>query len=164
MHCQKPLYSALRGSPEVLCTPYVVFLLYSYSRSLSFLSSYTYIHLLLWLYFVNSPMVHSWPGKISKKSSLGSSFKYKYISRGGGIHNDEGTGRLELAATHSVSEKAHQIVSQFFLEKRSPCNMKCFNRHCRARPCKWPQPYDPDFDLSMSDLFDICHEAVWVPR
>ncbi len=24
--------------------------------------------------------------------------------------------------------------------------------HCRARPCKWPQPYDPDFDLSLSDL------------
>ncbi len=23
-----------------------------------------------------------------------------------------------------------------------------FNRHWKARPCKWPQPYDPDFDLS----------------
>ncbi len=60
-------------------------------------------------------MVRSWPGKISKKSSAGPNFKYKYISRGGGIHNDEGTGRLELAATHAVSEKAHKIVSKIFM-------------------------------------------------
>ena len=38
------------------------------------------------------------------------------------------------------------------------------NRYCKARPCTWPQPYDPDFDLSMLDLFNICHEALWVPK
>ncbi len=37
------------------------------------------------------------------------------------------------------------------------------NKHCTARPCKWPQPYDPDFGLSMSHLFGICHKGVWVP-
>ena len=30
-------------------------------------------------------------------------------------------------------------------------------KHCRARPCKWPQPYEPDLGLSMSHLFGICH-------
>ncbi len=38
-----------------------------------------------------------------------------------------------------------------------------FNRYCKARSCICPQPYDQDFDLSMLDLFGICHEAVWVP-
>ena len=31
--------------------------------------------------------------------------------------------------------------------------MSCWrilNKHCRARPCKWPRPYDPNFGLSMS--------------
>ena len=32
-------------------------------------------------------------------------------------------------------------------------NFAAFNKHCRARPCKWPKPYDPDFDLSMLDLW-----------
>ncbi len=30
-----------------------------------------------------------------------------------------------------------------------------FNKHCRARPCKWPRPHAPDFGLSMSHLFGI---------
>ncbi len=30
------------------------------------------------------------------------------------------------------------------------------NRHWMARSCIWPQPYDPDFDFSMVDLFGIC--------
>ncbi len=33
------------------------------------------------------------------------------------------------------------------------------NKHCRARPCEWPRPYDPDFSLSMSHLFGICFVA-----
>ncbi len=33
------------------------------------------------------------------------------------------------------------------------------NSHCKARSCIWPQPYDPDFDLSMLDLFGIGHES-----
>ena len=32
------------------------------------------------------------------------------------------------------------------------------NKHCSVRPCKEPQPSDPDFGLSVSDLFGICHE------
>ncbi len=38
-----------------------------------------------------------------------------------------------------------------------------FNKHCRARPCEWPRPYNPDFSLSMSHLFGICHKEVWIP-
>ena len=38
------------------------------------------------------------------------------------------------------------------------------NKHCRARPCKSPQPYHPDFGPSMSHLFGMCHERVWVPK
>ena len=37
-----------------------------------------------------------------------------------------------------------------------------FYRHCEARSCIWPQPYDSGFYLSMSDLFGICHGALWV--
>ncbi len=37
------------------------------------------------------------------------------------------------------------------------------NKHCRARPCKRPPPYDPDFGLSMSHRFGKCHKQVWVP-
>ncbi len=29
------------------------------------------------------------------------------------------------------------------------------NRHCKARSCIWPQPYDPKFDLSKLDPFGI---------
>ncbi len=38
------------------------------------------------------------------------------------------------------------------------------NTHCRARPCEWPQPYDPDFSLSMSHLFGICNKEVWIQK
>ncbi len=40
--------------------------------------------------------------------------------------------------------------------------LKHFNRHCKARSCIWPQPNDPDFDLSMLDLFGIYRtEVTW---
>ncbi len=39
---------------------------------------------------------------------------------------------------------------------------KAFNKHCRARPCKLPRPYDPDFGISMSHLLGMCHKEVWV--
>ena len=41
--------------------------------------------------------------------------------------------------------------------------VKVLNKHRRARPCKSPQPYDPDFGLSVSNLFGICHKEVWIP-
>ncbi len=33
------------------------------------------------------------------------------------------------------------------------CIFKPFNKHCKARPCKRPRPYDPDFGLSVSHLY-----------
>ncbi len=54
---------------------------------------------------------------------------------------------------------------------KRPCILLYFNlnKYCKARSCIWPRPYDPDFDLSMSDLLGICYEAVaenlrWVPK
>ena len=39
---------------------------------------------------------------------------------------------------------------------------KQFNKRCRACSCIWPQPYDPDFDLSMSNMLGMLHEAGWL--
>ena len=38
-------------------------------------------------------------------------FKYKWLGIGGTIHDEEAEDRLEIAATMTISETAHQVVS-----------------------------------------------------
>ena len=48
-----------------------------------------------------------------------------------------------------------------YLNSASRTSRYPLNKHCRARPCRWPQPYDPDFGLSMPHLFGICQISLW---
>ncbi len=39
--------------------------------------------------------------------------------------------------------------------------MSTVNMHCRAHLCKWPQPYNPDFSLSMRSSFMVYANHPW---
>ncbi len=58
---------------------------------------------------------------------------------------------------HSEGEDTVEDLIKWVMKYYNHIKRPTFNKHCRARPCKWPQPYDPDFGFSMSHLFCICH-------
>ncbi len=53
--------------------------------------------------------------------------------------------------THS-SQAARGIKNLWWVKFTVPTETP--NKHWRACSCIWPRPYDQDFDLSMSDLYD----------
>ena len=66
------------------------------------------------------------------------------------------SGQPSLVNKNLFPRWLHFLISRYLLSEK----FTTINRHCKACSCIWPQPYDPDFDLSMLDLFSICHEAV----
>ncbi len=114
---------------------------------------------------------HSWEGGADE--NRGPEYREIYLSLRSEICR---TVEIQVGCTHARTNINHCIafLRSLYLESHpksswlkdlakfsSPFSVQgTFNKHCRARPCKWPQPYDPDFTLSMSHLFGICHKEV----